>query len=73
MELNDTQKEVLEKLASFGLGREDIFSIMLMLTKEAKARDFLARIQEKKTCEAEELRRLCAEVAFRDTENAEKI
>ena len=73
MELNEIQKELVAVLTEKGLSREDLFSVMLMLTKEEKARDFLLKVKEKEKWDAEELRRLCAEIAFRDTENAEKI
>ena len=67
MQFSQWQKELLEKLSQKGLSREDIFSVMLVLTREEKGREML-RFLENENLDAEAICQKAGEIAF--SENA---
>ena len=71
--LSELQKEIMARLAELGIPREDILAVMLMLTKEEKARDFLSLLQEKETFSADQIREMTARIAFRDREESREV
>ena len=64
MELTALQKELMAALSEKGLRREDILSVMLVLTREEKARAMLAFLSEKEALSADEVFQKAGELAF---------
>ncbi len=71
--LSDLQKEMMARLAGYGLSREDIFSVMLMLTKEEKAQELLQFLQENKELTSDQIREKTARIAFHDRETSREV
>ena len=67
MEFSAWQTELLEKLREKGVSREDIFSIMLVLTKEEKGKKLLSFL-ETEEADSERICQKAGEIAF--SENA---
>lgn len=67
MEFSSWQKELIEKLSEKGLTREDIFSVMLVLTKEEKGRAMLSFL-ETEELDSDLICQKAGEIAF--SENA---
>ena len=66
MELSDLQKDLLAALTERGLPREDVFSVMLVLTKEEKTRAMLTFLRENGDLDADAIREKAGEIAFGD-------
>ena len=64
MELTACQKEILVQLERLAMPREDIFAVMLMLSREDKAASFLEAIRSLDRADPDDLRRLCGRIAF---------
>ncbi|MBQ3865380.1 MAG: hypothetical protein II776_00635 [Clostridia bacterium] len=64
MEWNEWQSELLALLAKKGLPREDVFSVMLVLTKEEKGRRMIAFLREKGDLTPDEICQKAGEIAF---------
>ena len=64
MEWNEWQSELLSLLAEKGLPREDIFSVMLVLTKEEKCRRMLAFLRGSGELSPDEICQKAGEIAF---------
>ena len=64
MELTALQKELMAALSEKGLRREDILSVMLVLTREEKASAMLAFLSEKEALSADEVFQKAGELAF---------
>lgn len=67
MQFSPWQRELLEKLSRKGLSKEDIFSVMLVLTREEKGREML-RFLEADHLDSEAICQKAGEIAF--SENA---
>ncbi len=63
MAFSTWQKELLEKLSEKGLSREDIYSVMLVLTREEKGREMLLFL-ESEDARGEEIFRKAGEIAY---------
>ena len=63
-ELTQTGKELLALLSERGFSKEDIFSVMLVLTKEEKALAFLAFLKDNENAPYEAVMEECARIAF---------
>ncbi len=72
MQLTETQDKILAELRRLSLPREDIFAVMLMLSREEKAKAFLEALQNLPSADADEVRRLCGEIAFGTAETDEE-
>ena len=72
MQLTAAQEKILAELRRLGLPREDIFAVMLMLSREEKAAAFLEAVKDLPSADADEVRRLCGEIAFGTAETDEK-
>ena len=71
MQLTAAQEKILAELRRLGLPREDIFAVMLMLSREEKAAAFLEAVKDLPSADADEVRRLCGEIAFGTPEEGE--
>lgn len=58
------QEELLSLLAQKGLPREDIFSVMLVLTKKEKADEMIAFLKEEKSPSPDQIREKAGKIAF---------
>ena len=58
------QKELLEALVRKGLSKEDTYSVMLVLTKEEKAKKMLSFLREKETLSSDEICEYAGFLAF---------
>ena len=67
MQFSQWQKELIEKLSEKGLTKEDIFSVMLVLTREEKGRAMLSFL-ENAPCDSDVICEKAGEIAF--SENA---
>ena len=64
MEFVEWQEELMRVLVEKGLPREDLFSVMLVLTKEEKGRKMLAFLQESGALTPDEIREKAGKIAF---------
>ena len=64
MNFSDWQQELLAALQQKGLGREDIFSVMLVLTREEKGRKMLAFLRESGELTPDEICEKAGFIAF---------
>ncbi len=64
MQLTDVQEKILAELRRLRLSREDIFAVMLMLSRGEKAEAFLDAVKKMPSAGPDEVRRLCGEIAF---------
>ena len=64
MDLTEWQAELMKALTEKGLPREDVFSVMLVLTKEEKGRRMLAFLREKEALSPDEIREMAGKIAF---------
>ncbi|MBQ4037225.1 MAG: hypothetical protein IJC84_03780 [Clostridia bacterium] len=64
MELSLLQKELMAALAEKGLRREDILSVMLVLTREEKVRAMLSFLSENTVLTVDEIFRKAGSLAF---------
>ena len=64
MALSLWQNDLVRLLTEKGVSREDIFSVMLVLTKEEKAREMIAFLEEKKELTSDEICQKAGEIAF---------
>ena len=67
MEFSQWQKDLTKKLAEKGLSKEDIFSVMLVLTREEKGKAMLSFL-ENAPCDSDVICQRAGEIAF--SENA---
>ena len=67
MELTEWQKELMEALQKVGLSREDILSVMLVLTREEKGRELLAFLSQKENPTPDEVCERAGQIAFGNT------
>ncbi len=58
------QSELLSLLAEKGLPREDIFSVMLVLTKKEKADEMILFLKENQTLSADQICEKAGKIAF---------
>lgn len=58
------QEELLSLLAGHGLAREDIFSVMLVLTKKEKADEMISFLKQNKSLSADAIREKAGKIAF---------
>ena len=63
MEFSQWQQELLSRLCEKGLSKEDVFSVMLVLTKEEKGRQMLSFL-EQENLDSEAICRKAGEIAF---------
>ena len=68
MELSDWQAELTALLTERGVAREDIFSVMLVLTKEEKGRKMLAFLRQNEAATPDEICRQAGLIAFGEDE-----
>ena len=66
MEFTDWPRELLSLLAEKGLPREDIFSVMLVLTKEEKGRKMLSFLRERDSLSPDEICEAAGSIAFEE-------
>lgn len=64
MELKPWQKDLSEALVEAGLSREDILSVMLVLTKEEKGMAMLGFLRSSQNSSIDEICRKAGEIAF---------
>ncbi len=64
MEFSPWQKELLALLTQKGVSREDVYSVMLVLTKEEKGRKMLSFLKEKENQTPDEICRKAGSIAF---------
>ncbi len=64
MDFYDWQTELLFALTEKGLSREDVFSVMLVLTKEEKGRAMLDFLNDSGDLTADAVREKAGEIAF---------
>lgn len=64
MELNETQKELVAQLVRHKLSQTDVFSVMLVLTKEEKAKEMLSFLKEKEDFTPDEIFQKAGEIAY---------
>lgn len=73
MELADWQVQLTALLIERGVAREDVFSVMLVLTKEEKGKKMLAFLRENSAVTPDEICRQAGLIAFgEDEKNFEK-
>lgn len=70
MDFTDWQEELLTLLAQRGLPREEVFPVMLVLTKEEKGRKMIAFLKERAALTPDEIREAAGKIAF--DENLQK-
>lgn len=68
MEWQDWQTELLTLLGNAGVSKEDIFSVMLVLTNEDKGKKMIACLREHPAWTADDICRTAGEIAFSDKE-----
>jgi len=66
MELTELQKEMMELLAAKKLEREEIFSVMLVLTKEEKIKKMITYLKEKPGALPDEIFESAGRIAFEE-------
>jgi len=66
MAFSSWQKDLIQLLAEKGLPREDIFSVMLVLTKEEKGKKMTAFLQENETLTPDDICKKAGEIAFEE-------
>ena len=66
MEFVDWQEELIRELVKKGLPREDLFSVVLVLTKEEKGRRMLSFLRESGSLSVDEIREMAGKIAFED-------
>ncbi len=66
MDFTDWQEELLALLAQRGLPREEVFPVMLVLTKEEKGRKMIAFLKERAALTPDEIREAAGKIAFDD-------
>ena len=64
MEFVEWQEELIRALVEKGLPREDVFPVMLVLTKEEKGRRMLTILQESGSLTPDEIREMAGRIAF---------
>ena len=64
MELNAWQKDLLAALLEKGLSREDVYAVMLVLTKEEKGKKMLAFLRETPSPSPDEICEKAGAIAF---------
>lgn len=64
MELSLWQKELLALLSEKGLPQADLYSVMLVLTKEEKGRAMIAFLKERTGLTADEICEQAGKIAF---------
>ena len=68
MEWQEFQSELVRLLQAAGVSKEDIFSIMLVLTKEEKANEMIAYLRTHTDLTPDDVRREAGRIAFSDKE-----
>ncbi|MBP5289236.1 MAG: hypothetical protein J6Z79_05115 [Clostridia bacterium] len=64
MEFVEWQEDLMRELVKKGLPREDLFSVMLVLTKEEKGKKMLASLRESGVLTPDEIREMAGRIAF---------
>ena len=64
MEFVEWQEDLMRELVKKGLPREDLFSVMLVLTKEEKGKKMLASLRESGVLTSDEIREMAGRIAF---------
>ena len=64
MELSALQKELLEALGQRGLSREDMISVMLVLSREEMAKQMLSFLKENENLSADDICEKAGKLAF---------
>lgn len=67
MALSQWQNELMQCLLEKGLPKEDLFSVMLVLTKEEKGRKLMAFLKENETLSPDDICKRAGEIAFQET------
>lgn len=60
------QNDLIQLLMEKGLPREDIFSVMLVLTKEEKAQKMMAFLRENNALTSDDICKRAGEIAFEE-------
>ncbi len=66
MAFSPWQNDLIQLLAEKGLPREDIFSVMLVLTKEEKGQKMTAFLKENKGLSPDDICKKAGEIAFEE-------
>lgn len=67
MAFTQWQNDLVQLLVEKGLPREDIFSVMLVLTKEEKGAKMLAYLKETDKPSPDDICKRAGEIAFEET------
>ncbi|MBR4288972.1 MAG: hypothetical protein IKT50_06010, partial [Clostridia bacterium] len=60
------QNDLIQLLMDKGLPREDIFSVMLVLTKEEKGQKMMSFLKESETLTPDDICKRAGEIAFEE-------
>lgn len=64
MDLKDFQTKLLFLLSQKGLSKEDMYSVMLVLTKEEKAKKMIAFLEETGASSPDDICEMAGKIAF---------
>lgn len=66
MAFSSWQSDLMQLLMKKGLSREDIFSVMLVLTKEDKGQKMMAFLSEREVLTPDDICKRAGEIAFEE-------